>query len=1191
MRRPASILLVVCALWAPTVRAAGGLEPVAPTPPPNALVAGPSIALRLTAPCDVDPTTLSVTIDGLTQPAGDLLPFSACVAGRVTSQTALFPVVPPEGIILTAPAHLDAGATVELTGSGDGDGLAWSFDGGAPPATGETVHATFAAAGTFTVQLRATRTVLLDVGVRAGRTPLRLMRPFVVGDPTPALRDVTVTIAPDVDFVNFETNHVHPLALSPDGARLYALDTPGARVTVFAVGDDGSLTHVRSIPVGLEPVSLALHPDRPELWVVNHLSDSVSIVDLDAGVVTRTLDVGDEPTDVAFAAGRAFVSIQGEDRIVVLDADTRDHVAALDVFGDDPQALAVSDDGQRVYAVVLRSGNRTTIMSPSGFGVPTPLPPDPPRAPDLPPFAPFAGTIVQFDPATGAWLDGSGVDRGFLCCGLPIQLPDLDLFVIDAATAAVTGSVAGIGTTLADVIVRPGTSQVWVPNTDARNVIRFVPVLDGHLVDTRVSIVDPSAATVVPVDLNPHIDRAVTPGPPAEVARSLSQPGAGAFTADGSTLYLAAFGSGMVALLDPSGSVTDRIAVGAGPSGVALDEARGRLFVLNRLDATVSIVDTATRASVDVVGIAGPGGFDPTPEVVRRGRRFLYDAAATSGHGDVACASCHLSGHTDGLVWDLGDPQGTFVPYADAPWVTFFLAPSTQGFDPMKGPLATQSLRGLEGGAPFHWRGDRPDLLSFNVNFTELQRTAAPLPASDMADFATFLATIRVPPNPLRNLDDTLPASLVVPRAGGGVTTGDPGRGGAVFRSVGAIGNLITCDACHTLPTGSNNKVVNEFGSQEIETPPLRQIRDKLDFGLGGPQKRGFGVEHDGGRPLPDFLASNRFTLSPQDERDVLAFVLTLPGDVVPAVGRQMTIDAETGDVVATLEVLAGQAAVGRCDLVAHGRVDGVDVGFVFDAATGRWLPDREGGVGITTAALLASVGEGNVVTVTGVPPGSGRRLGVDRDRDTWLDASEAALGFDAADPRSNPWGTLSAPMSCSAMLETADVRLRDLTADYGRQQVTVRATLTLPPEAALTDGLRLLVEDLGAGGTLLDWTVPGADTGSGCDPRADGWRISGDGRVAVYRNRSGVLPARCTTDANGLDRVRLRRSPRGDIEVTVSARRVKSPTPVGPLQVTVAAGTDARAVVRGECGAYGFGVDKCRFDAGHRRLRCRSRR
>ena len=56
------------------------------------------------------------------------------------------------------------------------------------------------------------------------------------------------------------------------------------------------------MPVGLEPVAVAARTNT-EVWVVNHLSDSVSIVDVGATPprVVRTLLVGDEPRDIVFA--------------------------------------------------------------------------------------------------------------------------------------------------------------------------------------------------------------------------------------------------------------------------------------------------------------------------------------------------------------------------------------------------------------------------------------------------------------------------------------------------------------------------------------------------------------------------------------------------------------------------------------------------------------------------------------------------------------------------------------------------------------------------------------------------------------------------------------------------------------------------------------------------------------------------
>src|SRR5262245_25533645 len=112
-------------------------------------------------------------------------------------------------------------------------------------------------------------------------------------------------------FVNFEAPPTHPVAVSEDGQRLYALNTPDARLAVFSLADPERPVLAAEIPVGLEPVALA--PRGGEVWVVNWLSDSVSVVSLADGAVTATLQVGDEPADVVFAGTptRAFVTVAG----------------------------------------------------------------------------------------------------------------------------------------------------------------------------------------------------------------------------------------------------------------------------------------------------------------------------------------------------------------------------------------------------------------------------------------------------------------------------------------------------------------------------------------------------------------------------------------------------------------------------------------------------------------------------------------------------------------------------------------------------------------------------------------------------------------------------------------------------------------------------------------------------------------
>src|SRR5882762_5829571 len=121
------------------------------------------------------------------------------------------------------------------------------------------------------------------------------------------------------DFVHFESGHVHPLAMTPDGTRLLAVETPDSRVGVFDL-TGAAPVRIADIPVGLEPVSVAVKGNG-EAWVVNQLSDDVSIINLSTLHVRATLKVGDEPSDVVFAGTplRAWVSVSQEDAIKLYD--------------------------------------------------------------------------------------------------------------------------------------------------------------------------------------------------------------------------------------------------------------------------------------------------------------------------------------------------------------------------------------------------------------------------------------------------------------------------------------------------------------------------------------------------------------------------------------------------------------------------------------------------------------------------------------------------------------------------------------------------------------------------------------------------------------------------------------------------------------------------------------------------------
>src|SRR4026208_1725724 len=139
----------------------------------------------------------------------------------------------------------------------------------------------------------------------------------------------TVMLTAEINFINFETAPVHPVALGPDGRTLAVCNLPDNRVELFDVSS-GTPASIGRVAVGLDPVS-ARFASSNELWVVNHISSSISIVDVAAQNVIATLETPAGPGDVVFAGTprRAWVSCSRTNAIFVIDPVTRTAVTNL----------------------------------------------------------------------------------------------------------------------------------------------------------------------------------------------------------------------------------------------------------------------------------------------------------------------------------------------------------------------------------------------------------------------------------------------------------------------------------------------------------------------------------------------------------------------------------------------------------------------------------------------------------------------------------------------------------------------------------------------------------------------------------------------------------------------------------------------------------------------------------------------
>ena len=870
----------------------------------------------------------------------------------------------------------------------------------------------------------------------------------------------TLRAAGPTDFTHFESGHVHPIALTPDGAHLLVVNTPDNRLSVFDV--TGS-TPVREaeVPVGLEPVSVAARSNG-EAWVVNQLSDDVSVVDLATQNVRATVHVGDEPSDVVFANDLAWVSVSNEDCLKVYDpSDLGAAPQVVPIAARMPRAMAAKPNGSSVFVAIFNSNHQTTCLSEAEAGDSLP-PPNPPMKAGLPP-APKVGLIVRKN-SFGNWVDETGKIWN---SKVPYNLELVELLEISTTTHQVVHNYNDIAVIMMGAAYDPVHDVAAVTGTYARNDVRFEPNLVGHTTEARLALCKADGSRFRPI-VNPQINYAVPTGPQAERDSAIGIPTGVAFAPDGNCVYVSSLASNRLGVIDAAtGAVRARVPTVAGPTGVLADPARPRIYVVGRFRNELQTLSSGTLASLNVTGI----GFDPTPNDIVNGRKFFY-GGTTSGHGEEACASCHLFGDTDNLGWDLGNPQGDVQP--KPPGMT---DPLLQGFHPMKGPMMTQSLRGLPGTGLFHWRGDRADLNAFNPAFVSLLGRAALLADSEMTALGTFLLPIVYPPNPNQNLD----------RSVSDAPPGQPsGLRGRDFFLNTVVDGPLRCVDCHALPTGTNGQVIDHFAlqeSQDMKVPQLRNMYKKSGFrdSTGVLNKKGFGFTHNGSVDnLFDFLKFPGFdfgsdpTAANAARRDLEAFLLAFDTGLAPAVGAQLTFDGSNNGSAALrarLDTLRAQAEAFACDLVAKGRVYNLARGWLYQGGD-AWKSDFSNEAPVTTAALLAQAGPGHELTITGVPTGSGQRIGIDRDRDGYFDADEIAGGGDPANPAvvPRPLATPGAPAPSFA--------LRGVRPNPFRSSASVMFSLGRPGDVDLvvTDVLGRRVREvaralrLAAGPQVLAW-------------------------------------------------------------------------------------------------------------------------
>lgn len=525
--------------------------------------------------------------------------------------------------------------------------------------------------------------------------------PVLVASRAPDVKRDAIPKPPQpVKHSSFMSPHARPIVIQ--GNHVFVTNTPADTVDVI---DTTSRNVVARIPVGVDPVGLALRPDGKELWAANHISDSVSVIDTNRKsptylqVIATVQDFDpatkatrfDEPVGIAFASNKkAYVALSSENAIAVIDTTTRQVTKRLQITAQDPRAIRVQ--GNRLYVTPFESNNKTQLSGGAADKI--------------------DGNLVTFD----AW-DHSIRNNNVLSLGHVVDIiknprvPDRDLYVFDTTTDRQVKVVDTLGTLLYGITV-DSKGRVFIAQTDARNDANGRSGTKKHGLKelenraflnqiTSVTFQEGNPEKPTFIDLEP-----LPPNHPEE-KMALATPFAIEVTNDDSTLVVSAAGSDKIFTVDTkSGQVLSRAAVGAVPRGIALaDSAPGKqteAWVLNAVANTVSLVDISNRSALKP--IATVTLEDPTDPQVKQGR-IAFNTAAASTTGTFSCASCHPDGHTDQLLWVLKTPIVT-------------------GGDQIM-PRSTMPIRGLRDTEPYHWDGIPGDPYGGN-NSANVRRRVKP---------------------------------------------------------------------------------------------------------------------------------------------------------------------------------------------------------------------------------------------------------------------------------------------------------------------------------------------------------------------------------------------------------------------------------------------------------------------------------
>ena len=584
------------------------------------------------------------------------------------------------------------------------------------------------------------------------------------------------------------------MVVSANGSRLYVV-CEGTNEVVEVDPVAGSA--LRRVRVGQHPKSISLSADGRSLYVANSWSDTVSAIDVASLKVVRELPAGYEPNAaVADAEGRfLYVANRIGNDVSVIDLARGVETKRL-LAGRGAAYLSLSPDGRRIYCTHI-------YPQPGAFRTPS------------------ESEVTVIDTHRQMVVERERLHNA-------------------AGTFHVAAADHG--------------RLVFAAQMRPKNLIPLAHVEHGWVIGNALSVFGADIGEVVEVPID-ELDRYYTPPfglavTPGDRQLFVSTTGSDSVTAIDLPKLLAYIRAAtpverrlMANDLSASANyVSARIPVGRAPKGLALSPDGKRLYVANRMDDTISVVDTAAHRATSTIALGRPVKL--TPE--RRGERLFY-SARFGFQGHFGCANCHIEATVDELSWDL-EPDGFGVDIVE-----------------------NRLLEDVADTAPFKWNGSNPDLETECGPRTEkyFYRAQSYSPA-ELADLVAFVKSIPLRPNRFRRRDGEL--------------TAQQERGQAIFERTRAkngtpIDDTNQCYVCHSGPHYTDQQLADVGTGKPTDRSPLVDVPQLTNVAVSAPYL------HDGSAPTLEeiwtvFNPHDRHgvtnDLSKDELNDLIEYVKTL---------------------------------------------------------------------------------------------------------------------------------------------------------------------------------------------------------------------------------------------------------------------------------------------------------------------------